>query len=138
MAEPQERFQTEISKDHVAFEFFDNISALTDFEYTKYENDLHKEIYGDDKFDKGKKNKINTLEHTDSRSLAKNYKDLYFNDHPLRTPYIEDQEEYRTLIENGIKSTNRIQGSVDDTPLYKIDYLKTTKPTKAHRGNIMS
>lgn len=53
MTESQDRFQSDISKDHVAFEFFDNISALTDFEYTKYENDLHKEIYGDDKFDKG-------------------------------------------------------------------------------------
>jgi hypothetical protein len=59
MSEPQDQYQAEISKDHVAFEFFDNISALTDFEYTKYENDLQKEIYGDDRFDKSNEHNIN-------------------------------------------------------------------------------
>ena len=57
------------SEDHVAFEIFDFIMHN---EYTKYQSDLEKEIYGDDEYDKGYKN---------VRHMSLKFKDIFDYDH---------------------------------------------------------
>ncbi len=63
------------SSDHLAFEFFDKVVDLSDFEYTKYEDQLHKEIYGDDEFNRG---------YESPKHMRKYFADIYDNDHPTK------------------------------------------------------
>ena len=60
---------TNPSEDHVAFETFDFIMHN---EYSKYQSDIEKEIYGDDEYDKGYRNKYH---------MSEKFKDIFDYDH---------------------------------------------------------
>lgn len=41
------------SPDHIAFEYFEKVVNLDSFGYSKFEDDLHRKIYGDDRYEQG-------------------------------------------------------------------------------------
>lgn len=73
------------SEDHLAFEFFDKVVNLADFEYSKYEDNLHQNIYGDDNYTRGKLDFWKIIGYQNSEDMSKHFNDIYSLDDPLRS-----------------------------------------------------
>lgn len=83
----------ELSPDHLAFEYFDFAVHSDDLEYTKYEDDLHKEIYGADSYTDGYQN---------ARAMADAHEDIYDLDDPGYKGQLfrRSAKTFRDVLEN--------------------------------------
>ena len=90
-----------ISQDHLAFEAFDYAINSGDLEYTKYQDEREKQIYGDDQYNKGKLF-FNFLGYKNPRQMSDFYEDIYDLDDPnfKRQIFRHSEKSYRDVLDN--------------------------------------
>lgn len=92
---------TGVSEDHLAFEAFDYAVNSGEFEYSKYQDERDKQIYGDDKFDNGILF-LNLLGYKNPRQMSDYYEDIYDLDDPnyKRQVFRHSNKTYRDVLDN--------------------------------------